>query len=216
MEEAAYDTFTADITQPTTATIDSKMTADITKPAAAMGDSKTTADTEVAKVIELHNQIVLLPPQSIFIRCDSMISIQTNDGRGIYEQMLIAAKTPLLIVASGRGLVCSTTQDLGPKFAAGWNKMPDELKLRILGFALIKEEDINYDHGANVPLGWARFKRTLLYKFLKSTPDIARLTTEAYYSNNSVQLHIHMGRDYSYTFSYPKAGRFIRVLYIKC
>ncbi|KAF2875696.1 hypothetical protein BDV95DRAFT_603105 [Massariosphaeria phaeospora] len=75
-----------------------------------------------------------------------------------------------------------------PQFAAGWEKLPDELKLRVLGFNLTFKEPIN----GKSRKGWDTFLH-----FMTMTPDIANLSQEVFCKTNTFQIYCRDGNDNS-------------------
>ena len=88
--------------------------------------------------------------------------------------------TPIHIYGSGKQrLSIRPSTDLGPEFVRGWFKLPDELKVRVLEFNLVYDRAVPYD--LSFP---GRFHVTEYRKLLLSTPEIATMSREIYYSKN--------------------------------
>ncbi|KAF1958223.1 hypothetical protein CC80DRAFT_503009 [Byssothecium circinans] len=76
---------------------------------------------------------------------------------------------------------------LGSEFADGWKKLPDELKLKVLAHNLVDAEPLSAErcklegeHMADVT--------TNLYHHLRTTPEIAALAKEVFYTENTFML----------------------------
>lgn len=74
------------------------------------------------------------------------------------------------------------TESLGADFVYGWHKPPDELKMRMmrmLAVNLYLESSIRYSTSIN------RYDVTEFLRHLKSTPEVARLSRDIYYTSNA-------------------------------
>jgi hypothetical protein len=79
-------------------------------------------------------------------------------------------------------------ETLEDRFAHGWNSLPEELKLKILEFNLVKAEPIAKDES-----GHSVSSLSNLCKHLAMGPEIARLSLEVYYTSNHFVLEAHNG-----------------------
>ncbi|KAF2875701.1 hypothetical protein BDV95DRAFT_654568 [Massariosphaeria phaeospora] len=71
------------------------------------------------------------------------------------------------------------SQRLNAMFATGWNKLPDELKVRILEYNL-----------QTTRICGKRAVRKILLPYLRMTPDIATLSKEIFYKTNKFHFNI--------------------------
>lgn len=74
---------------------------------------------------------------------------------------------------------------LGASFASGWSKLPDELKIHILSFNLVSQDPLGESHGRHTIF---KPETTFFRWHLRSTPEIARLSRDVYYSRNIIHL----------------------------
>jgi hypothetical protein len=83
--------------------------------------------------------------------------------------------------------VLELSKPLEPTFADGWNRFPDELKLRVLSNLLILDHNID----RHDPFIDPKSPERSLYSYLRMTPDIARLAKEIFYTKNIFFLEAH-------------------------
>lgn len=95
--------------------------------------------------------------------------------------------------------------DLGEDFARGWDKLPAEIKVHILSFNLVSDENITEkQHKKMLP--------TLLHH-LRCTPEIAGLAEEIYYGMNAFELKDCYG-DYCQAWPVQNAWRRIQNVHV--
>lgn len=97
------------------------------------------------------------------------------------------------------------TDRLDSEFAQGWDKLPDELKTRILAFNLVCSSFLGYlslfsHYGEDA---------TSYYHHLRTTPEIAAFAREIYYTENTFEVkfsrYSHIGHYWprDQYFAYP-------------
>ncbi|KAF2449796.1 hypothetical protein P171DRAFT_517438 [Karstenula rhodostoma CBS 690.94] len=93
--------------------------------------------------------------------------------------------TPIHISPLDEDVDVLPVEKLGNDFSAGWNKLPIELKLMIVSFVVADPMPLGYldcdprsEYGAN----WCYLE------LLRSTPEIAELAKEAFYSVNAFRV----------------------------
>ncbi|KAF2824632.1 hypothetical protein CC86DRAFT_371199 [Ophiobolus disseminans] len=102
-------------------------------------------------------------------------------------------------------LTVSPTGDLGDAFAVGWNKLSDEIKLRILSCNLLSDDPLHSKrlHDARDNLGRSYTIRPEFDKHLAMGADIARLAHDVFYRGNHFALFVRNGT----VFLPPSASR---------
>lgn len=83
--------------------------------------------------------------------------------------------------------------DLGPGFSRGWHKLPDELKLKVLEFNLIYGGPLEYEY--SFP---GRHDIVEYGNLLRSTPEIAAMSREIYYTKNTFRVEIESYNRFDY------------------
>lgn len=135
-------------------------------------DSSSSDNTDL---IHLTTPMNIQPDTECHVTCIAPIKVELAGGQHLYlsAHTFATLKAPV-------SMTISPTDRLGPGFARGWNKLPDELKIAILEENLVQED--NYVH-------WQLFQgpvvcRTLL-QHLAMGPDISRLAHEIFYKKNA-------------------------------
>jgi hypothetical protein len=91
-------------------------------------------------------------------------------------------------------LIVKPDGGLGPAFAEGWDKLPDELKVRVLSCNLVAEDTISSEDTETD----ADTERVInFHHHLWTTPEIASLSREIYYTKNTflLQASPHSNRE---------------------
>lgn len=108
----------------------------------------------------------------------------------VRESAIIWAATPIFIQpTSSYGINVELSENLGQDFATGRNNLPDELKVRILSYLLVFDHSLGERHSL---LYWSAASNRLM-SCLRSTPEIANLAREIFYSKNIFFLKTHDG-----------------------
>lgn len=90
------------------------------------------------------------------------------------------SSAPIYITAENPVYIVPTTPP-GPTFAAGWDKLSDELKVMILQNNLVLDHSIRGD-------AWNEDVAHALFPYLRMTPEIAGLAKEIFYSKNTFEI----------------------------
>ena len=119
----------------------------------------------------------------------SSLTLVLSGGLRINGPVLIHSSAPITITPIDETSVdIASVADLGSNFVRGWNKLPDELKVRVLSFALHASLATSTRHGVVTSDNFRACYRSLLKPRLENTPEIATLAKEAYYNINLVRL----------------------------
>jgi hypothetical protein len=159
--------------------------------------ASSNADAEIIELLTLHHscRLSLQTPLQVV----SAHPFKIGD-------LTIWSTAPIHVTASST-IELASTAGLGTHFAHGWNKLSDELKARILVENLIMPRGIDVDdfHGASDDCP-AAFKAYL--DCLRSTPEIAALAKQVFYSRNTFLICPTLespssGQGTSWTVAYP-------------
>ncbi|KAF1958169.1 hypothetical protein CC80DRAFT_546405 [Byssothecium circinans] len=145
-------------------------------PLPSVGLSTTASD-----VIPLHHTSTVQPRTSHTYVSPDTIQI----ARGVF----ISSESPITITTTKHTTAFEITASRylrpDPAFARGWNKLPEELKVKILSYLIIPlNEPIDYDNAYRLqhfnPRGGVD-----LWRYLRMTPEIKILALELFYGHNS-------------------------------
>ncbi|KAF1958173.1 hypothetical protein CC80DRAFT_502965 [Byssothecium circinans] len=116
------------------------------------------------------------------------------DGNSLQLDIMHSLTEPILLLttytlAPGRSteekpLTAQPHKHLDPKFASGWNKLSDELKVHILAYIVISDEPIDRENKWGSTLGGNKD----LISYCSMAPDIAGLAREIFYSHNTFHI----------------------------
>jgi hypothetical protein len=144
------------------------------KTSAAKRPCDTDTDTDTKKeptVVNLTSSATIAASTGLYFTCSSAVEIEPCSGHRIF------------ISASARKAVTIVPSDcLGHDFACRWHKLSDELKVHILQFNLISEDPVEY--GTTLSAVERR-----LHKHLAMGPEIASLSQEIYYKENTFRFY---------------------------
>ncbi|KAF2249417.1 hypothetical protein BU26DRAFT_551148 [Trematosphaeria pertusa] len=145
------------------------------------------ADKDAAKPSEtgdpLAEPLQLFTPMTIpfgtSLTVTSLTSITVNGP------IVIQSTAPITIKPThATGVQIALSKDLGADFVHGWNKLPDELKVRILSFNLTRTSTFGYFDTMSCLRSLAKG----ILGYLCTTPEIAGLAREVFYSTNTFRL----------------------------
>lgn len=98
----------------------------------------------------------------------------------------------------GAPFFLTISEPLSETFAEGWNGLPVELKRYILSFLLVKNQPISY-RGPTSLEHWRTLDSSLghlYYKLLHTTSEIATLSREIFYQENTFAIGLHRSCKY--------------------
>ncbi|KAF2635717.1 hypothetical protein P280DRAFT_522837 [Massarina eburnea CBS 473.64] len=112
---------------------------------------------------------------------DTSMSIISATPILLNETSIIWSETPIMVKATAEELLTVQPHKiLDPEFAVGWNKLPDELKVRILTYNVICEDKVSF----NDQWGYTMGGNKDIISYCLMTPEIATLAREIFYSKN--------------------------------
>ncbi|KAF2635716.1 hypothetical protein P280DRAFT_553574 [Massarina eburnea CBS 473.64] len=129
------------------------------------------------------------------------LTIKSASEISIFDPVRISCTVPVTIepLWKNEKATVSLCSDINSDFVQGWNKLPDELRVRILGSGIrgvaghwiqtTLSSSIHEGDFVNGPLviddiSPARLWKYCLFPYLKMTPEIATLSKEIYYKTN--------------------------------
>jgi hypothetical protein len=140
--------------------------------------SAATAASSDADAILLHTPMYLIPEAGTVRSLSSPTPFLINGVK-------VWSATPIYVYdqTPGRSLSIEPIDSLGPDFERGWNKLPDELKVHVLSFNLISNDGVR-----RLCTSPRSYVYESLAKHLQSTPEIANLSREIYWTKNTFLL----------------------------
>ncbi|KAF1958168.1 hypothetical protein CC80DRAFT_502961 [Byssothecium circinans] len=124
--------------------------------------------------IELHVPMYLRANTEYWFSTPGAIQVQ-RDLRPYQPVALIAANAPVMLRLS-QGRWITSKAPLGCMFEKCWSRLPDELKLRVLRTQLVQSLPVE------------RANKAEFYHYLKMTPEIAALSKDIYYKENTFNI----------------------------
>ena len=153
-----------------------------------------------ASAIDEQDPIQLQVPIHVIPETGSVRSVSSRTPFMI-NGVKVWSSTPIHIYASeeGQHVLIQPTDGLGSEFVQGWNKLPDELKTRVLAFNLVAHKPIDY---------WSTLagpgpNKTQFDHHLRTTSEIATLAKEIYYNRNTFSIE---ESSFSFTGQAPPPG----------
>lgn len=172
----------------------------------------TAAGDSTENPLYLYHSITIDPGRSLVITCKDPIPLE--NGMTIHPRLPLKLEAP-----QHKQLTLRPDFRLTPEFARGWNNLPVELKTRILERNLSNLLGTSRKHGLR-----QGDEKTILFRYLRMTPEIAHLSREIYYKNNTfmvsmeinrIVLDFHRARYENVACYPPRSGnRFIRTVNI--
>jgi hypothetical protein len=141
--------------------------------------------TEPSPSLELHNPLHFPSNATLGFKLTSLSPIIIN-GIAIWS----SAPIQILRNDTKEELVVKPDGGLGPAFAEGWNKLPDELEVRVLSCNLVAEEPISFE---DTETDADTEHVTNFNHHLRTTPEIASLSREIYYTKNTFFIQASSG-----------------------
>ncbi|KAH7402215.1 hypothetical protein DE146DRAFT_780640 [Phaeosphaeria sp. MPI-PUGE-AT-0046c] len=163
------------------------------------------------------------------LRLYSPMKLQcTGTGHDVYSpspitigNITISSASPIRIIRHampGCAIHVEPTASLDAAFAAGWAKLPDELKEQILAHNLVNATSKAYIEYETYCAPW---DIGILLHHLRCTPEIANLSREIYYKQNVFclepeELEGSYARPYKLLHPGPFVSSLIRLIEFKC
>lgn len=161
---------------------------------------------------------MMFPPgsnNSIIPMFDAKLSSSIDSSRAQGQLFLpagkfyLSSKYPHIITFHSLGILTNVnprgapffltiSKPLSETFAEGWNGLPVELKRYILSFLLVKNQPISY-RGPTSLEHWRTLDSSLghlYYKLLHTTSEIATLSREIFYQENTFAIGLHRSCKY--------------------
>ncbi|KAJ4287751.1 hypothetical protein N0V90_012455 [Kalmusia sp. IMI 367209] len=160
-------------------------------------DDITLAGSDEHHPLRLHSEYIVQPGSSVWITSTYPVKIFTVSGYGNGTPEVYCSHPFRLEVS--RKTVIIPQVPLQERFADGWNKCPNETKLRILGYNLSFKNPMFPTH--YVPESASAYE--CLFTHLRMTPEIAALSTEFFYTNNEFLLFAKQDYRNAYYFKLP-------------
>jgi hypothetical protein len=91
-----------------------------------------TNDSEKLTAIHLTTTMTLKPATEVLVTCNTKIKVELLEGGVLY------LNSPATFTAPGEARLSPSVLD--PEFALGWDTLPDELTMMVLGHNLIEED----------------------------------------------------------------------------
>ncbi|KAF2451017.1 hypothetical protein P171DRAFT_480064 [Karstenula rhodostoma CBS 690.94] len=144
-------------------------------------DRVAVAGTHKNSPLELHSRILLQRGASLWISSTFPFKVYRCTGRPPPSEMF--SEGPVLVKVEARSWLCPLIP-LNPGFVRGWNKLPTEMKLHVLGYILTFHQPLScpYLDGR----GSSEFQA--LDRLALSTPDMAKLSREVFYATNTITI----------------------------
>jgi hypothetical protein len=142
--------------------------------------SNRASATEPSPSLELHNPLHFPSNATLGFNMTSLAPITINN-------ITIWSSTPIQILRNDtkEELVVKPDGGLGSAFVDGWNKLPDELKVRELSCNLVAENTISFEDTQTD----ASTEHVINFDHhLRTTPEIASLSREISYTKNTFLL----------------------------
>lgn len=160
---------------------------------------QTTEPTENLEVVQLFNSLTVLSLGEITVQSSTPFELSV----GCEWPIIVSSRSPITLTSLPRTATRSVPRlhfaakdNLDSRFAEGWKKLPDELKVRILRYNLTVDEPIHYCRTTG---GWP-WGQVLLPHYLLMPLEIAGIAHEVFYKTNT--FFLKPGRSNA-SFRYP-------------
>jgi hypothetical protein len=154
-----------------------KSPSDATAPTPAITDMIAQVETVSSEpqAFELTTPMSIPAGIKILVTCRGGIKLEMSPG----QHVTLSAKTPTKLF-SPIAMRIESAEQLGPDFARGWRKLPEELRLKVQAHNLVSADPIR-----KAPDGFTM--RQTLYDYRAMVPDIAPQAHDTFYRENSFQ-----------------------------